>query len=172
MDKSKGMEGNQRSASFLSSSTVGVLTTVVDVSLTRSTTPYQYNDETVADEVDTNQRDLNSMDMLQLTLRPRPSVTWDESVINNEGMNRKSSKRCCIFHKKKDFGESSSESDEDSQGNNDNSSSSSSSSSDGGFSKSKIKPIQKQEKINKMARQKSGHHGTTRHVPNYQRFHA
>jgi len=38
---------------------------------------------------------------------------WDENVINNEGLGRKSSKRCCIFHKKKEFGESDTESDSD-----------------------------------------------------------
>ncbi len=31
----------------------------------------------------------------------------DESVVDNEGMGRKSSKRCCIFHKPRAFGESS-----------------------------------------------------------------
>jgi protein phosphatase 1 regulatory subunit 11 len=41
-------------------------------------------------------------------------VTWDQDVIDNEGMSRKSSKRCCIFHKQRDFGESSTDSsDED-----------------------------------------------------------
>jgi protein phosphatase 1 regulatory subunit 11 len=34
-------------------------------------------------------------------------------VVDNEGLGRKSSKRCCIFHKKKAFGESSTESDSD-----------------------------------------------------------
>ena len=38
----------------------------------------------------------------------------DETVVNNEGMGRKSSKRCCIFHKQRAFGESSTESDYDS----------------------------------------------------------
>ena len=43
--------------------------------------------------------------ILRLSLRPRSNVTWDENVINNEGMGRKSSKRCCIFHKKREVGE-------------------------------------------------------------------
>ena len=34
----------------------------------------------------------------------------DEGIYNNEGMGRKSSKRCCIFHKQREFGESSTES--------------------------------------------------------------
>jgi protein phosphatase 1 regulatory subunit 11 len=36
--------------------------------------------------------------------------TRDESVVDNEGMGRKSSKRCCIFHKQRAFGESSTDS--------------------------------------------------------------
>jgi hypothetical protein len=34
----------------------------------------------------------------------------DEGVIDNEGLGRKSSKRCCIFHKARAFGESSTDS--------------------------------------------------------------
>mmetsp|Transcript_5046 Transcript_5046/g.11240 ORF Transcript_5046/g.11240 Transcript_5046/m.11240 type:complete len:143 (-) Transcript_5046:323-751(-) len=49
-------------------------------------------------------------EVLRLTLVDRPNVHWDETVINNEGMGRKSSKRCCIFHKQKPFGESSTDS--------------------------------------------------------------
>ena len=48
--------------------------------------------------------------VLRLSLRPRPNVTWDQGVVNNEGLGRKSSKRCCIFHKQRAFGESSTES--------------------------------------------------------------
>eukprot|EP00752_Nemacystus_decipiens_P008900 g7945.t1 len=52
--------------------------------------------------------------VVTLRLRPRPSVTWGADVINNEGMGKKSSKRCCIFHKKRNFDESDSdESDSD-----------------------------------------------------------
>ena len=36
--------------------------------------------------------------------------TRDENVEDNEGLGRKSSKRCCIFHKQRDFGESSTDS--------------------------------------------------------------
>lgn len=55
--------------------------------------------------------------VLRLTLVDRPTVTWDENVVDNEGMGRKSSKRCCIFHKEKAFGESSTDSsDYDSDG--------------------------------------------------------
>lgn len=49
---------------------------------------------------------------LILRLRPRRRITWTEDTIDNEHMNKKSSKRCCIFHKARDFGESSTESDD------------------------------------------------------------
>jgi protein phosphatase 1 regulatory subunit 11 len=49
-------------------------------------------------------------EVLTLTLRARPGVSWDEAVVDNEGMGRKSSKRCCIFHKQRPFGESSTDS--------------------------------------------------------------
>jgi hypothetical protein len=73
----------------------------------------------------------------RMELQPRPHVTFDESVVDNEHLGRKRSNstktvsrplelsvvfwltfycapECCIFHKKREFGESSSESDEDS----------------------------------------------------------
>ena len=37
----------------------------------------------------------------------------DESVVDNEGLGKKSSKRCCIFHKQRPFGESSTDSSDD-----------------------------------------------------------
>lgn len=51
----------------------------------------------------------------KLVLRLRAKkITWDEDVVNNEHMNKKSSKRCCIFHKVRRYDESdSSESDSD-----------------------------------------------------------
>lgn len=48
-------------------------------------------------------------DVLRLSLS-RPSVRWDENVVDNEGLGKKSSKRCCIFHKQRAFGESSTDS--------------------------------------------------------------
>jgi len=54
--------------------------------------------------------------VLRLRLDPRPHVKWEEDVVDNEHMNKKSSKRCCIFHKKRAFGESSSESESESEG--------------------------------------------------------
>ncbi|SIO73708.1 protein phosphatase inhibitor 3 (I3) [Babesia microti strain RI] len=42
-----------------------------------------------------------------LRLIPERNVTWAEDTIDNEHMNKKSSKRCCIFHKKRNPDESS-----------------------------------------------------------------
>jgi hypothetical protein len=42
-----------------------------------------------------------------------PFSDRDQNVLDNEGMGRKSSKRCCIFHKDRPFGESSTDSSED-----------------------------------------------------------
>ncbi len=55
--------------------------------------------------------------------KPRRQVAWDETVIDNEHLDRKRSKRkyiefiykvCCIYHKQRAFGESSDESECDS----------------------------------------------------------
>eukprot|EP00968_Pinguiococcus_pyrenoidosus_P001955 scaffold98_cov244-Pinguiococcus_pyrenoidosus.AAC.9 len=49
--------------------------------------------------------------------QPKPHVRWAHDVVDNEHMNKKSSKRCCIFHKARQFGESDSdESDSDFEG--------------------------------------------------------
>lgn len=44
--------------------------------------------------------------------RAKKKVTWKEGTVDNEFLNRKSSKKCCIFHKEKPFDED--DSDEDS----------------------------------------------------------
>ena len=87
---------------------------------------------------------------LRLTLRARPAVRWDENVVDNEGLGRKSSKRCCIFHKQRAFDESSTDSSdaEDSDGSNGE---------DDGNRSSKKKKIARTKKDR---------------VPDYQRFHA
>lgn len=90
-------------------------------------------------------------EVLRLTLHPRPQVRWDENVVDNEGLGRKSSKRCCIFHKQRAFDESSTDSsEEDADG-----------SDDEGEGKSGRK------KSRKVTRPKKGDN-----VPDYQRFHA
>eukprot|EP00567_Pseudictyota_dubia_P004708 CAMPEP_0197446800 /NCGR_PEP_ID=MMETSP1175-20131217/11656_1 /TAXON_ID=1003142 /ORGANISM="Triceratium dubium, Strain CCMP147" /LENGTH=159 /DNA_ID=CAMNT_0042977963 /DNA_START=43 /DNA_END=522 /DNA_ORIENTATION=- len=92
-------------------------------------------------------------EVLRLTLRPPQRVTWDENVEDNEGLGRKSSKRCCIFHKQRPFGESSTDSSD-----NDSDESGSSSSSGG--------PGRNNKKNMKIARPKK------KKVPDYQRYHA
>ena len=90
-------------------------------------------------------------EVLHLTLRPRQSVRWDENVVDNEGLGRKSSKRCCIFHKQRAFGESSTDSSDcESGGDNEGGDESGSS-----------------KKTRKIARPKKGEK-----VPDYQRYHA
>ncbi|GLT50692.1 hypothetical protein SLA2020_241600 [Shorea laevis] len=50
---------------------------------------------------------------LVLQLRPRKKkVTWKEGTVDNEFMNKKSSKKCCIFHKEKPFDEDDSDDDD------------------------------------------------------------
>ncbi|CAD5184542.1 protein phosphatase 1 regulatory subunit INH3-like [Musa acuminata AAA Group] len=46
--------------------------------------------------------------------RPKKKVSWKEGTVDNEFLNRKSSKKCCIFHKQKPFDED--DSDEEDRG--------------------------------------------------------
>jgi len=50
--------------------------------------------------------------ILRLRAPPR-SVAWDASVVDNEHMNKRKSKKCCIFHKQRPFDESDSEREDD-----------------------------------------------------------
>ncbi|XP_024967675.1 protein phosphatase 1 regulatory subunit INH3 [Cynara cardunculus var. scolymus] len=51
---------------------------------------------------------------LTLTLNPRKKkVTWKEGTVDNEFLQKKSSKKCCIFHKEKPFDEDSSDDEDD-----------------------------------------------------------
>ena len=52
--------------------------------------------------------------ILILTLSQKKRVTWHESVIDNEHMNKRKSNICCIFHKKQAFSDSSCEESSDS----------------------------------------------------------
>ena len=100
----------------------------------------------------------------------------DEGTVNNEGLGRKSSKRCCIFHKQRPFGESSTDSSDY-----DSDESDSSSSSGGGFSGGGKKAAAgggggkkkkgKKKRGNKIARPKSSGDGDKK-VPDFQRYHA
>jgi protein phosphatase 1 regulatory subunit 11 len=106
----------------------------------------------------------SQQEVLTLTLAARPSVRWDEAVVDNEGMGRKSSKRCCIFHKQRDFGESSTDSsDYDS----DKSGSSNSTDSGGAGGDDGDKKPRASSKGRKIARPKKDDK-----VPDFQRFHA
>ena len=97
-------------------------------------------------------------EVLRLTLRARPTVRWDENVEDNEGMGRKSSKRCCIFHKQREFGESSTDSSADENENSD----------DGNSDSDDKKPRATNHQRRKIARPKKKDND----VPDYQRFHA
>uniref|UniRef100_A0A7S2C9Q2 Type 1 phosphatases regulator n=1 Tax=Octactis speculum TaxID=3111310 RepID=A0A7S2C9Q2_9STRA len=51
----------------------------------------------------------------------KPRISWSSDVLDNENMNKKSSKRCCIYHKPREFGQNgSSDSDSDWEGFSDN----------------------------------------------------
>ncbi|KAB5556442.1 hypothetical protein DKX38_007351 [Salix brachista] len=45
--------------------------------------------------------------------RPKKKVSWKEDTVDNEYMQKKSSKICCIFHKEKPFDEDDSDDDDD-----------------------------------------------------------
>ncbi|KAD3068011.1 hypothetical protein E3N88_35891 [Mikania micrantha] len=48
-----------------------------------------------------------------ITLNPRKKkVTWKEGTVDNEFLQKKSSKKCCIFHKQIPFDEDSSDDDD------------------------------------------------------------
>lgn len=44
-----------------------------------------------------------------LVLRPRKKVSWNAETVDNEHMQKKSSKICCVFHKKETLEDSSDE---------------------------------------------------------------
>lgn len=47
--------------------------------------------------------------------RKKKGVQWAEDVVDNEGLGKKSSKKCCIFHKQRAFGEWSDGEDSDAE---------------------------------------------------------
>ncbi|CAA0809870.1 inhibitor-3 [Striga hermonthica] len=60
-----------------------------------------------------SQQQAQITDSLVLKLRlPKKKVSWKEGTVDNEFMNKKSSKKCCIFHKEKPFDEDDSDADE------------------------------------------------------------
>ncbi|KAH9330225.1 hypothetical protein KI387_002333, partial [Taxus chinensis] len=50
---------------------------------------------------------------LRLAPRRKKKVTWKEGTVDNEFMNKKSSKKCCIFHKDKPFDQDNSDDEND-----------------------------------------------------------
>uniref|UniRef100_A0A7S2N0T4 Type 1 phosphatases regulator n=1 Tax=Helicotheca tamesis TaxID=374047 RepID=A0A7S2N0T4_9STRA len=100
-------------------------------------------------------------EVLVLNLQARPSVTWDEDVVDNEGLGRKSSKRCCIFHKQRPFGESSTDSSDYDNSSDDESENDKDASNDS----------KKMGYGRKIARRKKGDVGK-KNIPDYQRYHA
>ncbi|KAI7905207.1 phosphatase inhibitor-domain-containing protein [Cokeromyces recurvatus] len=65
-----------------------------------------------------------------MNARGRRVIQWDESVIDNEHLNKKKSKICCIYHKPHAVGESSDESSSSSSSSDSDSDSSSNSEND------------------------------------------
>ncbi|KAI2489056.1 Protein phosphatase inhibitor [Fragilaria crotonensis] len=96
-------------------------------------------------------------EILQLTLRGTPTVTWDENTLDNEGLGRKSSKRCCIFHKQRAYDESSTDSSDIESDQSESS----------GASGDRKMPAKK-TRGKKIARPKQG----KSNIPDSQRFHA
>jgi protein phosphatase 1 regulatory subunit 11 len=105
-----------------------------------------------------NTTESNDSEVLRLTLRARNTVRWDVNVEDNEGMGKKSSKRCCIFHKQRNFGESSS----------DSSAAESNHSDDDSDNIDDAKPRATNHPRRRIARPKT----KSKDVPDYQRFHA
>ncbi|MCO5591719.1 hypothetical protein L7F22_045711 [Adiantum nelumboides] len=58
---------------------------------------------------------LSAPQVLTLRLAPRrkKTVSWQDGTVDNEFLNRRSSKKCCIFHKEKPFDEDSSDDDDE-----------------------------------------------------------
>ncbi|XP_048446752.1 protein phosphatase 1 regulatory subunit INH3-like, partial [Pyrus x bretschneideri] len=50
--------------------------------------------------------------LLKPNRKKKKQVSWKEGTVDNEFMQKKSSKKCCIFHKQKPFDEDDSDDDE------------------------------------------------------------
>jgi protein phosphatase 1 regulatory subunit 11 len=152
-------QNDQRSLSAFASSLIplGLAATATTGSRTVTITQDEQQHQTERNEEE---------EILLLSLRARPSVRWDDSVVDNEGLGRKNSKRCCIFHKERNFGESSTDSS-DYEYDSDKSGSSSASGGAGGNGDGDKKPRHKTRKNGKIARPKKKDQ-----VPDSQRFHA
>ncbi|KAK7316876.1 hypothetical protein RJT34_00653 [Clitoria ternatea] len=64
-----------------------------------------------------SQQEQQQPEVLFLPLnRKKKKVSWKEGTVDNEFMQKKSSKKCCIFHKEKPFDEDDSDEDEQHSG--------------------------------------------------------
>lgn len=59
-----------------------------------------------------SQHEQQQPEILFLPLNRKKKVTWKEGTVDNEFMQKKSSKKCCIFHKQKPFDEDDSDEDD------------------------------------------------------------
>ncbi|KAK1288818.1 hypothetical protein QJS10_CPB19g00073 [Acorus calamus] len=50
---------------------------------------------------------------LELPSKKKKKVTWKEGTVDNEFLNRRSSKKCCVFHKQRPFDEDDSDDESD-----------------------------------------------------------
>eukprot|EP01035_Chromulina_nebulosa_P018100 gene18100-23751_t len=75
------------------------------------------NGSTIIETLTVNNNTSENNKVLLLKLKQKKkSIQWSKTVVDNEFMNKKTSKKCCIFHKRKAFGESDSdESDSDTE---------------------------------------------------------
>lgn len=83
------------------------------MSTTRTATPTITQTLTLENAPSSNQP---QQETLVLRLNRKKKVSWKEGTIDNEFMNKKSSKKCCIFHKEKPFDEDHSDDDDDDVG--------------------------------------------------------
>lgn len=66
-----------------------------------------------ANEDNTPNNSNNQQITIKLRRKDKKKVNWKSDTVDNEHLNKKSSKCCCIYEKPRRFGESSSESEED-----------------------------------------------------------
>ncbi|CAK7354606.1 unnamed protein product [Dovyalis caffra] len=67
---------------------------------------------TILENPTQQQQQQQQLQTLTLRLnRPKKKVSWKEGTVDNEFMQKKSSKICCIFHKEKPFDEDDSDDD-------------------------------------------------------------
>ncbi|CAH9136776.1 unnamed protein product [Cuscuta epithymum] len=74
-------------------------------------------DDAASQPVDSSSSHRPWNETLVLKLKPKKKmVSWKEGTVDNEFLNRKSSKKCCIFHKDKPFDEDYSDDEDEKKG--------------------------------------------------------